>query len=588
MTTTKTKPKSSKQTPVAAAIDALVTPFGWTLSGPIAKTNELTDWLDGRTCDMPAHAWRAIQIPDAKDCTRAAAAAILRTREDFEEFALIILSPTGDPAEIAQQLDAAILERITAAFVTQGAETPFCTVLSATTSGPLQLWFGRKAGRKPDLEGPNAMFMLRSLFECAERSDRLTRLEEEAAPARKETVVRSANRKLVAKRDSGPVVDPATGHTMQLIPIDAIIPDETNRTITDASVKDLAANIKAVGLLQPIIVRPIAESKPQRYVITAGERRWRACRLAGFKTIPAIIRETAGTATDVTRLSENLLRENLTSSELAAEYSRLIESGKTQKQIGELFGVTQGQISSTIRLLKLPAAILKHVDTGDIAPTLIRCVLPFTDVDAIMQDVAKKIERFRADKIELTVDDMETALDDAVRHHSRPMVDCTTNKVDAYSKPQKHDRLFALTDATKNQLDIRKVKDQWGRESEAAFNTTLFDQLNKEPLETKLEKHKALRLKAHKTMTSHRKAKGTDSTEYFTSRWNVSRAISGSLNEALAVEIEALKPSAKDTKLRRIVLTLVLAASDGTIPEFLHDFFGIEAKPNKSKKGKAA
>ena len=123
------------------------------------------------------------------------------------------------------------------------------------------------------------------------------------------------------------------------------------------SLSELADSIKAQGLVQPILVRPLPERGPgesQRYEIIAGERRWRAAQMAGIADIPAVIRDVPDEAAVAMALIENIQRENLNPLEEARALSRLIEEfGLTHQAAAEAVGRSRAAVSNLLRLMEL-------------------------------------------------------------------------------------------------------------------------------------------------------------------------------------------------------------------------------------------
>jgi ParB family transcriptional regulator, chromosome partitioning protein len=123
------------------------------------------------------------------------------------------------------------------------------------------------------------------------------------------------------------------------------------------SLADLAESIKAQGLVQPILVRPLADRNPgesQRYEIIAGERRWRAAQMAGMAEIPAVIRDVPDSDALAMALIENIQREDLNPLEEARALSRLIEEfGLTHQQAAEAVGRSRAAVSNLVRLMEL-------------------------------------------------------------------------------------------------------------------------------------------------------------------------------------------------------------------------------------------
>ncbi len=135
------------------------------------------------------------------------------------------------------------------------------------------------------------------------------------------------------------------------------------------SLEELAGSIKAQGVVQPIVVRPLAAAPgaPQRYEIVAGERRWRAAQLAGLQDIPAIVRHIADEAAIAVALIENIQRENLNPLEEARALERLIgEFELTHAQAAEAVGRSRAAVSNLLRLLELPAEVCELIERRQI------------------------------------------------------------------------------------------------------------------------------------------------------------------------------------------------------------------------------
>src|SRR4051812_27554791 len=136
------------------------------------------------------------------------------------------------------------------------------------------------------------------------------------------------------------------------------------------SLQELAESIKAQGIVQPIVVRPVDGAAPgesQRYEIIAGERRWRAAQLAGLATVPAVIRHVADDAAIAMALIENIQRENLNPLEEARALDRLItEFGITHQQAADAVGRSRAAVSNLLRLLELPPEISAFVEKREL------------------------------------------------------------------------------------------------------------------------------------------------------------------------------------------------------------------------------
>ena len=132
------------------------------------------------------------------------------------------------------------------------------------------------------------------------------------------------------------------------------------------SLAELAESIRAQGVVQPIVVRPIGERDArgvQRYEIIAGERRWRAAQQAGLREIPALIRHVPDEAAIAMALIENIQRENLNPLEEARALQRLIsEFGLTHQQAAEAVGRSRAAVSNLLRLLELPEEVCERLE----------------------------------------------------------------------------------------------------------------------------------------------------------------------------------------------------------------------------------
>ena len=150
----------------------------------------------------------------------------------------------------------------------------------------------------------------------------------------------------------------ATGHApgayFEELSLDSIGPNprQPRRSFDDGAMAELVHSIREIGLLQPIVVRPVG---PSRYELVVGERRWRAAREAGLGRIPAIIRDTGDDAMLRNALLENLHREQLNPLEEAAAYDQLLKDfGATHEELADRIGRSRAQVTNTIRLLRLP------------------------------------------------------------------------------------------------------------------------------------------------------------------------------------------------------------------------------------------
>jgi ParB family transcriptional regulator, chromosome partitioning protein len=170
-------------------------------------------------------------------------------------------------------------------------------------------------------------------------------------------------------------------------------PQQPRSEFNREELDELIVSIREVGLLQPIVVRPLASAVPggPQYELIMGERRLRASKEVGLDTIPAIVRNTADENMLRDALLENLHRANLNALEEASAYQQLLSDfGITQEQLAERIGRSRPQITNTIRLLKLPASVQQRVAAGVLSAGHARAILAAGDA-AAMERLSDKI-----------------------------------------------------------------------------------------------------------------------------------------------------------------------------------------------------
>lgn len=164
-----------------------------------------------------------------------------------------------------------------------------------------------------------------------------------------------------------PVPPHAAGSDIiKAVPIEFIRPGkyQPRLDMRPETLEDLAASIRAQGLMQPIVVRPVG---PDSYEIIAGERRWRACQLAGLDRIPAVIRQVADDAAIAMALIENIQRENLNPVEEAMALKRLQDEFElTQQEVADAVGKSRTTITNLLRLMTLVPEVRTYLEHGDI------------------------------------------------------------------------------------------------------------------------------------------------------------------------------------------------------------------------------
>lgn len=177
---------------------------------------------------------------------------------------------------------------------------------------------------------------------------------------------------------------PAPRGLMQ-VSLDQVSPErnQPRRHFDLQAIRDLAASIKAKGVLQPILVRRAAEGG---YRIIAGERRWRAARHAGLSELPIIVKEISETEAFEVALIENIQREDLNPLEEAEAYQRLLtDHGLTQEALAERVGKDRSTIANSLRLLRLPDPVRGSLEAGDLSVGHAKVLLGLEDVESVIR-----------------------------------------------------------------------------------------------------------------------------------------------------------------------------------------------------------
>jgi ParB family chromosome partitioning protein len=216
----------------------------------------------------------------------------------------------------------------------------------------------------------------------------------------------------MSTRDGG-----GTGTGLQEISVSSIDPNpnQPRNHFDEDSLAELSASIKAIGLLQPVLVRP--SSTPDRFELIAGERRWRASKRAGLSTIPAIVRVTDDVSSVEQALVENLHRQDLTPLEEAAAYQQLLEDfSMTHEQVAAKVGKSRSAITNSLRLLTLPPTIQQYLAEGRLSAGHAKALLGTPD-RALQESFARM-----AVEQTLTV----RGLEEAVRNAVNPGTNSTT------------------------------------------------------------------------------------------------------------------------------------------------------------------
>lgn len=223
--------------------------------------------------------------------------------------------------------------------------------------------------------------------------------------------------------------------------VNDIIPnkEQPRKTFDEAALQELADSIKQHGVLQPLLVRPLTTGG---YQLVAGERRWRASRLAELKEVPVIIKELSDTEAMEIAIIENLQREDLNPIEEAEGLQALIDKcGFTQEEVATSVGKSRPAITNALRLLRLPEEVRQMTKDGDISAGHARALLAF-DNEPMMLECAKQIVEKK-----LTVRDVEKM---AKRPKTSKIKDSSTKARDSF-----YDEVeLALSDALGTKVKV--------------------------------------------------------------------------------------------------------------------------------------
>lgn len=169
------------------------------------------------------------------------------------------------------------------------------------------------------------------------------------------------------------------------IPLERIVPNprQPRQREDPEGLQELAASIAAHGVLQPVIVTEVLDALPPTYQLVAGERRWRAARLAGLTTIPAIVKDVSPRQMVELALVENLQREDLNPLEEAEAYRVLVEEfGLNHDDVARQVGRSRPAVTNTLRLLQLPEPVRERVASGELSAGHARALLSLPTPEA--------------------------------------------------------------------------------------------------------------------------------------------------------------------------------------------------------------
>lgn len=184
----------------------------------------------------------------------------------------------------------------------------------------------------------------------------------------------------------------AAGGDLTNLPVKRIDPSpfQPRRTLDQAELEALAASVRQVGILQPVVVR----RRGDRYELIMGERRWRAAQAAGLVEIPALIRDFSDHEAAVAALIENLQRSDLSYWDEAAGYARVMEQfGLTQEELAAALGRSQSAVSNKLRLLRLPEEVRRRAQSAGLGERHVRALLRLPDEQAQLEVLSDVVAR---------------------------------------------------------------------------------------------------------------------------------------------------------------------------------------------------
>ncbi len=244
--------------------------------------------------------------------------------------------------------------------------------------------------------------------------------------------------------------------------------DQPRKDFDEKSLSELAESIEQHGVLQPLVVRPLTNGG---YQLVAGERRWRAARIAGLTEVPVVIKELTDEEVIEIAMIENLQREDLNPLEEALGYRYMMdELNITQEQAAEKVGKSRPAVANAIRLLRLPDEVQEMVKNNLISPGHARALLGFENQEIIIQ-TAKRIV-----KEDLSVREVETLVKNSQKTPKVP-------------KQQKRDKFFSEVELALVENLGRKVKIKESKKDAGVLEIEFFDKDDLESLAMKLENY---------------------------------------------------------------------------------------------------